>query len=179
MTLGSGAAELRPTLHKLWRQGTLVAAIAYVIARETRAAKPDEALMTGLMHNIGRLYIAVSQTRHSAEGVDTDAWANMVHEWHPRIAGAILKHWKFPLPIITAVAHQNNPHGESPRENRLTDVLVSAVALVPCVFNRDLLEQTVCTVPTFQLLGLDAAGCQRLLAATADQIKALQAALTQ
>ncbi len=36
-------------LQKLWRQGALVASIAYVIARVTKAAIPDEALMTGLM----------------------------------------------------------------------------------------------------------------------------------
>jgi HD-like signal output (HDOD) protein len=179
MTLGSGEANLRPTLQKLWRQGTLVAAIAYVIARETRVAKPDEALMTGLMHNIGRLYIAVSETRHTAEGVDTEAWATMVQEWHPRIAGAILKHWKFPRSIVAAVAEQNNWQRESRDENRLADVLIAAIALVPCVFNRDLLEETVGRVPMFKLLGLSGANCQCLLAATADQIKTLQAALTQ
>jgi HD-like signal output (HDOD) protein len=179
MTLASGEASLRPTLQKLWRQGTLVAAIAYVVARETRVAKPDEALMTGLMHNIGRLYIAVSETRHTAEGTDTDAWARMVQEWHPRIAGAILKHWKFPQPIVAAVADQNESQRESTAENRLADVLIAAIALVPCVFNRDMLEETVGRVPMFKLLGLKAANCQRLLAATADQIKTLQAALTQ
>ncbi len=179
MTLGSAEADIRPTLQKLWRQGTLVASIAFVIARETRVAKPDEALMTGLMHNIGRLYIAVSETRHTAEGVADEAWAKMVEEWHPRIAGAILKHWKFPPRIVAAVAEQNNLPPESRAENRLTDILITAIALVPCVFNRDLLEKTVGAVPTFKLLGLGAADCQRLLAATADQIKTLQAALTQ
>lgn len=178
MTLGSGEASLRPTLQKLWRQGTLVAAIAYVIARETRTAIPDEALMTGLMHNIGRLYIAVSGTRHTAEGVDTKAWADMVDEWHPRIAAAILKHWKFPPPIIAAVARQNDFEGEFQGGNRLAEVLIAAIALVPCVFNRDLLEETVGGVPAFKTLALGASDCRHLLAATADQIKVLQAALT-
>jgi HD-like signal output (HDOD) protein len=178
MTLGGAEAERRATLQKLWRQGTLVASIAYVIARETQVAKPDEALMTGLMHNIGRLYIAVSETRHAVESIDCEAWANMVQEWHPRIAGAILKHWKFPPPIIAAVSAQNDLRRES-RGDGLTDVLLAAIALLPCVFNRDMLEETVLDVPTLQRLGLGAAECRRLLAATADQIKVLQAALTQ
>jgi HD-like signal output (HDOD) protein len=177
MTLGGAEAKLRPTLQKLWRQGTLVASIAYVIARETQVAKPDEALMTGLMHNIGRLYIAVSETSHTAES-DCKAWADMVQEWHPRIAGAILKHWKFPPPIVAAVSAQNEPQRESSGDG-MTDVLTAAIALVSCVFNRELLEETVSSVPTFQRLGLGAAECRRLLTATADQIKVLQAALTQ
>jgi len=129
------------------------------------------------MHNIGRLYIAVSETRHSAEGADSEAWANMVQEWHPRIAGAILKHWKFPPPIVAAVSAQNEPRRESC--GGLADVLRAAIALVSCVFNRELLEETVSRIPTFQSLGLGAADCEHLLAAAADQIKALQAALTQ
>src|SRR5271169_1313127 len=57
MNAGPNIAALRPQLQELWRKGTLVASIAYVLARETRAANPDEALIAGLMHNIGSLYI--------------------------------------------------------------------------------------------------------------------------
>ncbi|MDP8983707.1 MAG: HDOD domain-containing protein [Pseudomonadota bacterium] len=48
-------AGLRRQLQELWRDGALVASIAYVLARETHAANPDEALVTGLMHNIAQL----------------------------------------------------------------------------------------------------------------------------
>jgi HD-like signal output (HDOD) protein len=178
MTLGSGAAQ-RAKLQKLWRQGALVASIAYVIAREQTAAIADEALMTGLMHNIGRLYLAVSQTGHSTEEFDSKAWTKMVEEWHPRIAGAILKHWNFPPAIVAAVANQNDWQRECGADDVLSDVLVAGVALQFCVFDRDLLEPAVAEVPAFRRLRLSALDCQRLLAATGEQIKALQAALAQ
>jgi len=66
MNAGDGIAALRRSCHELWRKGTLVASIAYVLARETRAANPDEALVAGLMHNIGELYIAVRAHQHGA-----------------------------------------------------------------------------------------------------------------
>jgi HD-like signal output (HDOD) protein len=178
MTLGSGEAQ-RPMLQKLWRQGALVASIAYVIARDTKAAIPDEALMTGLMHNIGRLYLSVSQTRLSTEEFDGKVWVKLVEDWHPRIAGAILKHWKFPPAIVAAVANQNDWHRDCGADDVLTDVLVAGVALQFCVFDRDLLEPAVSEVPAFKRLRLSALDCQRLLAATAEQIKTLQAALAQ
>ncbi len=85
MKLGGGDAALRPELQELWRSGALVASIAYVLARESRAANPDEALVAGLMHNIGKLYITVSAPRgQSAAG--GEAWAEAVREWHPAIA---------------------------------------------------------------------------------------------
>ena len=66
MNTAGGVAVLRPQLQELWRKGTLVASIAYVLARETRAANPDEALVAGLMHNIGNLYITVRAHQHGA-----------------------------------------------------------------------------------------------------------------
>ena len=178
MKLGSSEAALRPTLKQLWREGTLAASIAYVLARETGAAKPDEALVTGLMHNIGRLYITVSAPPRASRGGDTEAWVQMVRDWHPRIARSILEHWKFPSAIIAAVADQNAWERETRGDEKLTDLLIAALALASCVFRRELLDDTVTATPPFQRLGLGAADAQRLLAAAGQQIKALRAALT-
>jgi HD-like signal output (HDOD) protein len=178
MELDGGNAELRSQLQELWRKGMLVASIAYVLARETRGASPDEALVTGLMHNIGRLYITVSFPLGDARDAGDDAWADVVNEWHPRIAHAILKHWGFPAQIVAAVGAQNSWDRETQGGEALTDILIAATALVPCVFSREQLDDTVTAVPPFRRLGLDAARCQRLMADSAQQIRSLQAALS-
>jgi hypothetical protein len=59
----------------------------------------------------------------------------------------------------------------------LTDVLIAAIALVPCVFSRELLDETVTASAPFQRLALDAADCKRLLSTAAQQIKSLHSAL--
>src|SRR5450432_1457514 len=107
MNAGASVAALRPQLHELWRKGTLVASIAYVLARETRTANPDEALIAGLMHNIGSLYITVRAHQHGAELGADDAATRVLNNSHPRIASAILAHWKFAPSIVAAVADQN------------------------------------------------------------------------
>jgi len=178
MEFDSGDTELRPQIRELWRIGALVASIAYVLARETRAANPDEALMTGLMHNIGELYITVSSPRRAASDGDSRAVEQLVQEWHPRIAASILKHWKFPRAIIAAVVDQNNDSRDTGSDSGLTDVLVAAIALGSCVFHRDLLDDTVTANASFERLGLDSGGCKSLLASAAAQIKALRAALS-
>jgi HD-like signal output (HDOD) protein len=178
MEFGANQADIQPRIRELWREGTLVAAIAYALARETRAAVPDEALMAGLMHNIGRLYIAVNAPRRAIGGGEDKAWERVVDEWHPRIASPILKHWKFPAAIIAAVADQKAPEREPRGEEGLTDLLIAAIALQPCVFHRELLNDTVTAGAPFQRLGLGSAGCRQLLVTAADQIKALRVALT-
>jgi HD-like signal output (HDOD) protein len=177
MKFGSGDPAIRPQLQELWRAGTLVAAIAYVLARETRAATPDEALVAGLMHNIGMLYITARAPRRPGAGADP-AWDAAVRIWHPRIAGLILRHWKFAPGIVGAVVAQYDWDRETDGSDRLTDVLSASIALVPCVFKRELLDEVVPTVRPFERLSLQASDCQRLLGATAEQIKSLHAALS-
>ena len=176
MNAGDGIAALRPQLQELWRKGTLVASIAYVLARETRAANPDEALVAGLMHNIGSLYITVRAHQHGAVLGADDAATGVLSNGHPRIAGAILGHWKFAPSIVSAVSNQNAsnlPTGAA----GLADVLIASISLVPCVFFRGLLDETVTAVAAFQRLALDTAACTRLLRTTARQIKSLHSAL--
>jgi HD-like signal output (HDOD) protein len=176
MKLVDADSALRPQLQELWRKGTLVASIGYVLARETGAARPDEALVTGLLHNIGRLYLIVRAQALSSAVAETGMWDQVVHDWHPRIGSAILEYWKFPEPIVRAVADQN-AWDRPATGNRLTDVLIAATSLVPCVFYRQLLDDTVTAVAPFQRLGLATADCNRLLAATAPHINGLRDAL--
>jgi HD-like signal output (HDOD) protein len=178
MELCDGEAKLRPQIRQLWRKGALVASIAYVLARETHAAKPDEALMTGLMHNIGNLYITVGTPSRADCDDQSDEWQQLVDEWQPRIASSILKHWKFPPEIIVAVANQNTENLEVRGADGLTDVLIAAIKLGSCVLQRELLNDAVTESPSFRRLGLGSGDCKNLLAAAGAQIKALRAALT-
>jgi HD-like signal output (HDOD) protein len=130
------------------------------------------------MHNIGHLYITVNAPLRASGGGASKAWEQVVEEWHPRIASSILKHWKFPAAIITAVADQNAPDREVRGADGLTDLLIAAIALQSCVFHRELLDDTVTAGAPFQRLGLGSAECQHLLVTAADQIKALRVALT-
>jgi HD-like signal output (HDOD) protein len=168
---------LRPQLQALWRKGALVASIGYVLARETRAASPDEALVTGLLHNIGRLYLLVRAKALSIAVTESGLWDQAVHDWHPRIGRAILEHWKFPERIVMAVADQDAWDRVTAGGSGLTDVLIGASSLVPCVFYRELLDDTVTRVAPFRRLGLATADCKRLLLATAPQINGLRDAL--
>jgi HD-like signal output (HDOD) protein len=177
MQPGNCEPALKSKLHDLWRDGALVAAIAYVLARETQTANPDEALLTGLMHNIGRLYITLNMPR-GADVSHSETWASAVRELHPKIAVSILQHWKFPPTIVAAVGHQNSRDSKLPSgEHGLTDVLIAATELVPGVFNREVLPDIVATAPAFARLKLAAADCKRILSGSAEQIRSLRTSL--
>lgn len=177
MKLSGEQRELQPQLQELWRKGTLVAALAFVLAKETKAVNPDEALVTGLLHNVGRLYILV---RAHSKGPDVAAdagWDLVLHDWHPRIGRAILTQWRFPEAIVDAVGDQNQWDRVGTGGEPLSDVLVAATSLVPCAFDRDLLDDTLIAIAPFRRLGLEAESCRRLLASTAHQVRSLRDAL--
>lgn len=169
--------ELNPQLQELWRKSTLVAACCYVLARDTKIANPDEALVTGLLHNVGRLYILTRAHLRVETYAATGTWDEVLHDWHPQIGRSVLEHWDFPEAIVEAIADQNSWERPRGRAGGLHDVLVCAIALVPCVWYREMLDDTVGAVPAFQRLGLDAARCRQFLADTAEQIKQLRDAL--
>lgn len=169
--------ELRPQLQELWRKSTLVAALANVLARATQGTSPDEATVAGLLHNIGRLYIVARACDHAKAFQETGTWDQVLHDWHPQIGRSILEHWKFPTAVRTAVGEQNTWERTRGPASGLPDVLVCATSLVPCVYYRDLLEETVPAVSAFGRLGLDAPRCRTLLAESATEIRQLRDAL--
>ncbi|HUO79743.1 MAG TPA: HDOD domain-containing protein [Steroidobacteraceae bacterium] len=177
MQLVDADSALRAPLQELWRKGTLVAAIGYVVARETGAARPDEALVAGLLHNVGRLYLLLRARTLTSAVIETGLWEQVSHDWHPRIGAAILAHWRFPEPVVLAVTDQNAWERPPSGGGALTDVLIVATSLVPCVYCRELLDDTVTAVAPFRRLGLATADCGRLLGATAAQIQGLRDAL--
>src|SRR5690606_22487453 len=57
--------DARRELEAIWRRSIDVAAASYVIARHCTRVNPDQALLAGLLHVLGRLYIVMR-----AEGID-------------------------------------------------------------------------------------------------------------
>jgi HD-like signal output (HDOD) protein len=82
-------AGLEHHLQDLWQRSTRVAALAYVLARTCTRVNPDEALLTGMMHGIGKLYVLTRATDHPELFADTDTLDAIIREWHPSIGKAI------------------------------------------------------------------------------------------
>lgn len=100
-------APIRQDLGAIWRASNEVAAICYVVARRAFGRQPDEAMLAGLLHSIGGLYILThTQKIEPALRQDPDFQA-IVHDWQPRLGKAILDAWGLPERIGQAVAEQD------------------------------------------------------------------------
>jgi HD-like signal output (HDOD) protein len=100
-------APIRAELGAIWRSSNEVAAICYVVARRAFGRQPDEAMLAGLLHGIGGLYI-LTHTQKAAPELRADPeFRAVVGDWQPRLGKAILDAWGLPSQIGAAVAEQD------------------------------------------------------------------------
>ena len=176
--------RLAPSLHgletpleTLWQRSVLVASHCYVLARRLTAINPDTAMLAGLLHGIGRLYILTRASGHRALFTDVATYQAIERDWHLGFAVALLEHWKIAGEIITAVRHCEDFAREPGALPTVSDVLVAAVLMVVHQGHPDLLAARLQSVRPIASLQLDGALCQTILTESALEISALREAL--
>lgn len=170
-------AHIREDLHALWQASTLVAALAHVVAAQTRAANADEALLAGLMHNIGCVYILARADRHSALFSDRAVRDAIMSDWNAHLGRSIAENWCMSDDICEAIAEQavaTRPH--SGRRD-LLDVLSVAVRTAGFRPGAADLALVVAGANTFQRLGIDRPMLERILTESASEVEELRSAL--
>ena len=166
----------RHYLNDLWERSTSVAAYSYVLARNYSRVNPDEALLTGMMHGIGKLYILTRATDHPGLFGGDAELNEIINDWHASIGKAILENWEFPESMAQAVGDQ-----EASREDDgapdLADVV--AVSILIASYGTDIsgLEIALQGHPGAKRLGLDESKTLAVMQDSAAEVTALSHAL--
>jgi len=112
-----------------------VAVLADLIALETPIPYPEGAFTAGLLHDVGKLLIAVAMPEEFTTAYETyqagsdstdDCESSLVGVTHAEVSGAILKKWKLPTPIQEGVEHHHSPDEANHRELHLAHVIEAA-----------------------------------------------------
>ena len=119
---------IRQDLEALWREATTTAAVAWAIAKHTAKFNADEALLAGLVHNIGKVYILSRSQRMAGDAFKVSDIVAIVRDWHANVGRAILEAWKFPAAIVVAVG-DHEEFDRPLRQGDLADVLQLAVVI--------------------------------------------------
>lgn len=119
---GASAAFLR----RHYRATRMVAAEAYALGRHSRRAEPQEALLAGLVHDIGVLPL-LAYARKSAPPDDTDAALNrLLYQGHTRAGAALLEQWQFDERFVTVAAEHEDLLAMARDRHPLRDLLIVA-----------------------------------------------------
>jgi HD-like signal output (HDOD) protein len=174
------AEELKPIakyLEELWHDSTMVAALCHAVASRHKGLNSDEAMLCGLMHNVGKIYILARAHRHGALFNDKAALQNIMRDWHANVGKAIVENWGFPAPIVEAVGCHEDLDRVSDVAADLTDVLTVATMLSAFLGKETDLELNMQGVRSFSRLGLDNGKCIFIMDDCAEEIAALRKAL--
>lgn len=163
-------------LEEFWHEATMVAALSHAIAVRSREINSDEAMLSGLMHNVGKIYILARAHKHPALFGDARAMASVMRSWHANIGKAIIENWGFPAQIAEAVGEQESLDRQAGMPDT-TDVLTVATMMSAFFGQEADLELNMQGVRAFSRLGLDNDKCGHILRDCADEIAALRAAL--
>jgi putative nucleotidyltransferase with HDIG domain len=96
------ADELHPYLEELWHHSIQVAAYSYVIANRLTSINPDEAMLAGLLHDIGKFYILTKSERYPELFNEPQTLDAILQDWHTAIGRCILEAWNFSDDIAIA-----------------------------------------------------------------------------
>ncbi|MEQ1579639.1 MAG: HDOD domain-containing protein [Steroidobacteraceae bacterium] len=173
------AGELRQIIKQLeavWKEATMVAALAHAIGTRSPGVNSDEAMLGGLMHNVGKIYILARAHKHPTLFADAKAMHSIMRSWHSNIGKAIIENWGFPEQIAEAVGEHENidRRGGNPD---VTDVLTVATMMAAFFGQEADLELNMQGVRAFTRLGLDNAKCAHIMRDCVEEIAALRTAL--
>jgi putative nucleotidyltransferase with HDIG domain len=102
------SAVLKQRMQTLWEHSTQVAAISHVLARKLTRLKPDEAMLAGLLHDIGTLPILMKAENSTELTQDAAALDDLIDKLHAPVGRLILETWKFPAELVTVAAEHEN-----------------------------------------------------------------------
>ena len=169
---------LEKLLEVLARQTGQVASLCHVVAGKYSRVPPDVAMLAGLLHSCGRLYLLVRAGNHRGLFADASSFRNVERDWHLSVAVALLENWNVPEEIVHAIAESEDLTREPRGSPALTDVVMLAVAIARHAGQPEVLEATLRDVKCLARFGLDAKAVAEMLQASKDDLAQLEAALT-
>jgi HD-like signal output (HDOD) protein len=169
--------HLEPMLDALWKHSVHVAALSHVVARRFTSLNGDTALLAGLMHNVGRIYILTRASGHPTLFADQLTYQSIVRDWHTNVAKALLENWQVADEIVDAVSNYEDMNREVRGPVTLTDVVALASLLQQHITQGALIDPTEPLVWALKRLQVRYADCQSVIDESASDIEALKTVL--
>lgn len=118
----------------LWEHTISCAAAAAVLARHFTRIAPEEAMLTGLLHDIGAFYMLHKANQYPELRNRPDSLQYLIVQWHESIGESLIAALGLPEAIGIAIRDHDRPRSVVHAPNSLTEVLFVANLLAGAVF---------------------------------------------
>ena len=110
----------------LWSRSIRVASFSSVLAKKLTRINADNAMLAGLLHDVGKFYILNRASQYQQLFTSQQALWNLVDAWHSNIGAAILENWEISDDVRNAVQNFGNPGHSHQGAFNLTDAIFAA-----------------------------------------------------
>lgn len=149
-----GTQLTRQRLKTLWTHSAKVATLSYVLARRFTQLQPDQALLGGLIHDIGVLPILRRAEAYPELANDAEALEEVINRLHTIIGPFIMDEWNFSPELVAVTSqHEDLWRSEGP-EVTYVDVVIVANLHSYLGTQHHLTEKDWSEIPAFAKLGL-------------------------
>ncbi len=177
MLSGDLSADMRKQLDRLWKHSVRVAAVAYAIAKQMTKLNPDEALLAGLLHDIGKLYILTRAANHPELFADQEMLDDIMRDWHPAIGKAIIQSWGLSEELALAAETHEDVERMSYAPPDLGDLVLIANLLSHLNTGEGPQVEDWSTIPACERLNIRPETSIELIKDSNEEIRALSQAL--
>jgi HD-like signal output (HDOD) protein len=168
---------LEKPLEDLWKRSAAVAAMSHAVARRYSKVNADMALLAGLLHGIGQLYILTRSAQHPGLFANQAAYSAIVRDWHSAIAKALLENWEMAEEVIEAVSSFEDLEREHAGPVDLTDVVTVGNLLAAFKDHPETIELNMHDVAACKRMNIDRASYEQLIDESEHEIETLRQAL--
>jgi len=168
---------LEKPLDELWQRSATVAAMSYAVARRFSKVNADTALLAGLLHGIGQLYILTRAGQHPGLFDNQAVYNSIVRDWHSAIAKALLENWDMTEEVVEAVSNYEDLERVHSGPVDLTDVLTVGYLLASFKSHPESIELNMHDVVACNRMKIDRAAYEQLIKESEQEIDTLRQAL--
>ncbi|MGE5491934.1 MAG: HDOD domain-containing protein [Actinomycetota bacterium] len=129
MLQSKGLVEFQDLTKKLWQHSVMTASAASVLARKLTRMNPDDALLAGLVHDIGAFYMLYRAAQYEELRARPETLRYLVVQWHESIGQSLLNALGVPEHISAAVLDHDHPRPMPQSLQNLSDVIFVANAM--------------------------------------------------
>jgi putative nucleotidyltransferase with HDIG domain len=159
---------------KLWEHSLGVSVASSLLAQFTKMAQPEEALVAGLIHDVGKTilnnnipdkYMTIAQKAHDGQVMFHEVETEMLGYNHCEVGGLIARKWKLPKNLEVVIEYHHSEGGLPAFEDNAYEALCQIVSIADAIC----LNQSIgikgpesIDVP-YGILGLSAEGFSSIL----------------
>jgi len=161
--------SLKRRIVTLWNHSAHVAAISHVLANRYTGLKPDDAMLAGLLHDIGKLPLIAKAEGMSDLANNNALMDELAEKLHTTLGKVIVQTWRFAPELISAVEEHENLQRDSV-DLDITDVVSVANLLSYAGKQHRHIRADWANVPAFKKLGITPEGSIATLEEASDEI---------